>query len=157
MAMQVESFRFFEPGELTDQELRLDLVQKTPGNAALGYVPAYRFLMRVQGEIRPAGAIVLRAETNDRIALYRGHIGYEVYPPYRGHHYAMRACKLLLPLAKQHGLDPLWITCNPDNLPSRRTCELLGAEMVEIVDLPRDEEMFLMGERLKCRYRLLLH
>jgi tagatose 1,6-diphosphate aldolase len=61
---------------------------------------------------------------------------------------------LLLPLARSHGLMTIWITCNPDNFASRRTCELAGATLVEIVDLPEDNDMYQRGERQKCRYRL---
>ena len=85
--------------------------------------------------------------------MYGGHIGYGVLPRYRGHRYAARACKLLFPLARRHGLNPLWITCNPDNIASRRTCELAGGKLVEIVDLPEDIDMYQAGERQKCRYR----
>ena len=75
-------------------------------------------------------------------------------PEHRGRRYAARGVRLLLPLAARHGIDPLWITCNPENLASRRTCELAGAELVEVVDLPPGEEMYQAGERQKCRYRL---
>jgi predicted acetyltransferase len=51
-------------------------------------------------------------------------------------------------------LQTVWITCNPDNWASRRTCELAGAELVEIVDLPEDNDMYRKGKRRKCRYRL---
>ena len=51
-------------------------------------------------------------------------------------------------------MTELWITCNPDNLASRRTCELAGAEFMGIVDLPPDSDMYLEGERQKCRYLL---
>jgi tagatose 1,6-diphosphate aldolase len=64
--------------------------------------------------------------------------------------------RLLLPLAKRHGLSPLWLTCNPDNVASRKSCELAGAELVETVALPRDEEMYEHGDRAKCRYRIVL-
>ena len=60
----------------------------------------------------------------------------------------------MLPLARKHGFKTIWITCNPDNFASRRTCELLGAQMIEIVDLPEDNEMYQRGEHQKCRYRL---
>ena len=46
------------------------------------------------------------------------------------------------------------ITTNPDNWASRRTCEIIGAEMVEIVDVPEYMEMYRQGDRQKCRYRL---
>ena len=76
-----------------------------------------------------------------------------MHPPHRGHRYAARSVRLLLPLARAHGFTTLWITCNPDNWPSRRTCELAGGTLVEIVDLPPDNDMYLEGERQKCRYR----
>jgi len=50
-------------------------------------------------------------------------------------------------------LNPLWITCNPDNLASRKTCEIAGGVMMEIVDLPEHNIMYKQGERQKCRYR----
>jgi len=47
-------------------------------------------------------------------------LGYSVEPAHRGHHYAARAGRLLLLLARSHGMETLWITCNPDNWASRR-------------------------------------
>jgi hypothetical protein len=50
--------------------------------------------------------------------------------------------------------DVKWITCNLDNIASRKTCELAGARLVEIVDLSEDTDMYRKGERQKCRYRI---
>jgi predicted acetyltransferase len=100
------------------------------------------------------GRISLRIGSSPHILFYAGHVGYGVHHRHRGHHYAARACRLLMPLARAHGFRRLWITCNPDNTASRRTCELAGARFVEIVDLPEDSDMYLHGERQKCRYRL---
>jgi len=77
-----------------------------------------------------------------------------VHEPRRGHRYAARAVRLLLPLARRLGLDPLWITCDPENAASRRTLELAGAELVETVDVPPDCVIFQSGHPRKCRYRL---
>ena len=44
-------------------------------------------------------------------------------------------------------MSKLYITCNPDNIPSRKTCEKLGLILEEIVDLPEDNEMYKEGER----------
>ena len=33
------------------------------------------------------------------------------------------------------------ITCDPDNWPSRKTCEWLGGELLEITELPEDNDM----------------
>lgn len=86
--------------------------------------------------------------------MYAGHIGYTVEPPHRGRRYAARSVALLVRLARRHEMSTLWITCDPDNAASRRTCELTGAELVEIVDVPRDDEIYREGSRQKCRYRL---
>jgi tagatose 1,6-diphosphate aldolase len=104
-----------------------------------------------------AGAIGFRIGSNHTIEMYYGHFGYHVYPPARGHHYAERACRLLLPLAYRHGLRTLWITCNPDNYASRRTCERLGARLVSIVPVPEEDALYVRGDREKCRYSLDLN
>lgn len=57
---------------------------------------------------------------------------YEVDEPYRGYRYAARSCRLLVPLIQRLEIRPVVITCAPDNLPSARTIESLGAERVEI-------------------------
>lgn len=122
-----------------------------------GKVPAYHFWMRVSDAaglpIRIVGGLALRVGQNQELELYSGHIGYHVYPPARGRHYAERACRLIFPLVQRHRVKPLWITCNPDNLPSRRTCERLGGKLIDIVDIPADHPFYAQGERQKCRFR----
>ncbi len=147
-------FEFHDPGELVDRDLALVLVEKYPGNLAINHVPTYKFKMTLVGQDDKIGHIDLRVGNVDHIVMYGGHIGYSVKPEYRGHRYAARACRLLLPLARSHELGIVWITCNPDNIASQRTCELAGAELVEIVDLPEDTDMYRKGERQKCRYRI---
>ena len=147
-------FEFLNPGLLVDGDLELILYERDPGDEARGWVPAYKFAMTHSVTGAKLGGIHLRVGNVPDILLYAGHIGYGVEPEHRGHHYAARSCRLLLPLAARHGLNPLWITCNPDNYASRRTCELAGATFVEIVDLPPDNEMYREGERQKCRYRI---
>ncbi|MGE5611779.1 MAG: GNAT family N-acetyltransferase, partial [Bacillota bacterium] len=87
---------------------------------------------------------------------YAGQIGYVVEEAFRGHRYAERSSRLLLPFVRRHGLEEIWITCGPDNLASRRTLEGLGAELVEIVDVPPEYPMPEGAIRQKCRYRLRL-
>jgi predicted acetyltransferase len=125
-----------------------------------GRVPAYHFWMRL---LPPAnipfeiiGGIGLRIGATPELEMFSGNMGYHVYPPARGHHYAERSCRLLLPLARRHGMRLLWITCNPENIASRKTCEHLGATLVDIVNIPRNHEFYSRGERQKCRYRLIL-
>lgn len=151
-----EDFSFLDPGALRDGELTAVLAARNPADPAKGWVPAYVFDLHVDGVDGPVGRVGLRIGSNSTLELYAGHIGYGIAPEWRGHHYAERGVRLILPLARRHGFSTLWITCNPDNWPSRRTCERLGAEFVETVTIPPEHEMALKGEREKCRYRLTL-
>ncbi|MGQ9631448.1 MAG: GNAT family N-acetyltransferase [bacterium] len=149
-----KKFEFLDPGRLVDDDLELVLVEKLPGDEKKGWVPAYRFEMRHTFSGERMGMIELRVGNTRDLITYGGHLGYSVEPEFRGHHYAARSCRLLLPLARRHGINPVWITCNPDNWASRRTCELAGARLVEIVDIPEYIDMYREGERQKCRYRI---
>ena len=152
-----QNFKFIDPGILRDDDLELHLYRTLNRRTYGSDVPTYRFLMKKSGNMHDLGRIDLRIGNSERIRLYLGHIGYRVSTSHRGNHYAARSCRLLIPLARTHGLDELWITCNPENIASRRTCELTGAELVEIVDVPKDTDFYRAGEKKKCRYRLDLN
>lgn len=149
-------FHFLDPGPLIDNELVLKLSEKTLPDPILDVAPSYRFKMSRLDRTVEMGRIDLRVGNSHNLVMYGGHIGYRVHAEYRGHHYAARSVRLLIPLARAHNLGTLWITCNPDNWASRRACELAGLELVEIVDLPPNNDMYYHGERQKCRYRLTL-
>jgi predicted acetyltransferase len=147
---------FIEPGPLRDCELVVALVARHRANPEKGWVPSYEFELRLDGVEECIGKVNLRVGNTRSLEMYGGHLAYEVDPKWRGRHYAERGARLVLPLAQQHGLSTIWITCNPDNWASRRTCERLGAELVEVVPLPPDNEMYIRGMREKCRYRLVV-
>lgn len=119
-------------------------------------VNTYQFWMTSHEPGLPpvVGSISLRASNDFDTVTYIGHLGYGVFPPARGRHYAQRACRLLFDLSRRHGLNPLWITSNPDNIPSRKTCEHLGGKLIDIVPLPPGHLLYQRGERQKCRYRI---
>ena len=49
------------------------------------------------------------------------------------------------------------ITCNPDNIASRKTCEYLKGKLLEIAKLPEDNDMrILKGETEKCIFEFKL-
>ena len=81
-----------------------------------GKVPTYHFWMMLRHgpagpfdrpPVRIAGGIGLRVGSTDAIDRYYGHVGYHVYPAARGRGYAGRACRLLVPLARAHGMRTL--------------------------------------------------
>ena len=141
-----------DPGVLRDGDLGLELVDF----AVHSYhaVPTYYFHMVNAASRAVMGRINLRTASTRHIELYGGHIGYDVEPEHRGNRYAARSVCLLVPLARKFALDPLWITCDPENIASRRTLEIAGAGFVEIVDVPADCAIHKSGHPRKCRYRL---
>lgn len=147
---------FIEPKNLLDGELRLQLDRYLEADPEREWLPTYHFNMTLTSSSVVVGNINLRIGNPERIVRYRGHVGYSVKPEYRGHRFASRSVRLLMPLAAAHGLNPIWITCDPDNLASRRSCELAGAELVETINVPADEEMYQRGIRQKRRYRLIV-
>ena len=147
-------FVFQSPGDLGDSEFHLVLRETVP--AMSGRAPAYRFEMRRRTDQCRLGRIELRiGETHD-LLFYTGHIGYRVEPAQRGHRYAARSCRMLAPFFQKHGFSELWITCDPDNAASRRTCELAGGIFEGIVPLPKHHIFYKAGSREKCRFRIPL-
>ena len=130
--------------------------ERVPADPSKGYVPAYVCDVLRASDRACVGEVSVRIGDDAWLRTYAGHIGYTVQPEHRGHGFARRACAAIVPILRHHGLTEVWITVTPDNVPSRRTCEGLGATMVEIVDLPPDCDMYREGQRQKCRYRWTL-
>lgn len=140
---------------LTDGELDLILEAEILSENIRGYVPSYEYNIHLHDSTKKIGRINLRIGNNENI-FYGGNIGYIIDPEYRGKHFAAKACEIVKKVALAHGMDKLTITCNPDNYPSRRTCERIGAQLMEIVDLPPHNDLYGRGERQKCRYEWIL-
>lgn len=149
-------FQFKEFDYLTNGEIDLIIEKKAQADEEKGYVPAYIYKICLQGSTDKIGWIDLRVGNNNN-TKYGGHIGYEINEDNRGKHFASKACLILKQVALAHGMEKVIITCNPDNFPSRKTCERIGAELIEIADLPPENEMYKEGERQKCRYEWTLN
>lgn len=143
---------FLDTSFLKNEEIQLVLEKTVNENPAKNWLPAYHFAICDLDGVK-MGACDLRIGHNESV-YYGGNIGYRVEEPYRGRHYAGKACQLLFALARRHGMDYVIITCNPDNQASRRTCEYAGGTLLEIAELPEDNDMRLeKGETHKCIYR----
>lgn len=147
---------FLDTSFLRDGEIQLLLEKTVEADEAKGWLPAYHFAI-CDGIGVKMGVCDLRVGHNERV-YYGGNIGYRVEEPWRGHHYAGKACRLLFELARRHGMEYLIITCDPDNRASRKTCQWLGGELVEIAELPEDNDMRVEdGETAKCIYKFQLY
>ncbi len=130
---------FLDTSFLKTDELFLALDHTAEADPVRDWVPAYHFNICLPDGTR-IGRCDLRIGHNRKL-YYGGNIGYGIFPDYRGHHCAEKACRLLFELAKRHGLDYVVITCDPGNPASRRTCERLGGKLLEIAELPEDNDM----------------
>lgn len=118
------------------------------------WLPTYHFKICLPDGTE-TGVCDLRIGHSEGV-YYGGNIGYRVEEPFRGRRYAGKACLLLLQLAKRHDMEYLYITCNPENAASRKTCEYAGGTLEGIVDVPEGNDMYQRGEKQKCIYRFAL-
>lgn len=77
------------------------------------------------------GRISLRHNIDGR-APETGHIGFTIFPKYRGRGNAKQACLLMQPLMLKRGMGQAILVCRNDNLPSCKTCTNLGAKLVKV-------------------------
>ncbi len=131
----------------------VDLLEIDPGPAdeRLKFGEEHCFVIMPHGKRKEAGRIGIRLGESEPI-FYFGHIGYHVDPPWRGNHFAARACKLVLPYARLAGKRSLVITADPDNWPSRKTCERIGCQLESIVPVPKYMQQRWQISAVKCRY-----
>lgn len=146
-----EPIVFLETNDLKTDEISLRLDRTFGGDPVRKWVPAYYFDIVGAGGVK-VGFCDLRIGHSEGL-YYGGNIGYTVYEPYRGNRYALKACRLLMKLAKRHELEYVYITCRPDNIPSRKTCEGLGGELIDIAELPEDHDLRVNdGHTHECVY-----
>ena len=137
-----------------DKGLLLELIGLHPH--PVHKVPTFYFRVLEAKCREEVGTINLRIGSGAHLERYAGHIGYSVNPAHRGNRYAARSLRILLPFAREHGIEPVWVTCDQKNLASRRSCELAGAVFAGIVDVPADCIINRSGHPQKCRYVLNL-
>ncbi len=85
---------------------------------------------------------------------YLGNIEYEVFEPYRGHHYSVECCKLLLNIAHDYHLDNIVITTNPMNEASKHIINSLDGKFIEVVKVPKKSVLYRQGDRYIERYSI---
>lgn len=142
---------FFDTDDLKSEDIFLNLTKTTPAQPEKRWLPAYYFeICLSDGTV--IGHCDLRVGHNDKTYI-GGNIGYSIEVPYRGHHYAARACRLLFQQARKHGMDYLIVTCAPNNIASARTCEIAGGRYITMEAIPKDNELYADGMRQVMIYR----
>ena len=137
--------------EYTDGEIDLIPLRFPQADPALGFGRERIWRITEHGKRQEIGQISYRNGESPGV-YYFGHIGYHIDPPWRGHHYAARACGLIAGEIRRGGKSSVVITCDPDNAASRKTCEALGCLWESEVDVdPELRENFEISAR-KERY-----
>lgn len=72
------------------------------------------------------GRISIRHHLTEALRQLGGHIGYDVRPTARGSGHATAMLRAALPVAAHLGIDPALVTCDVDNVASRRVIEANG-------------------------------
>lgn len=137
---------------LYGDEIDIKLLSKSPGDPIKGWSPDYKFQVVLHDTDISIGHINVRIGDNEKIVKYIGHIGYGIDENYRGKKYSAKACELVRQVLIEHEMERVIITCNPDNYASRNTCELIGAQLLEIIDIPETSDAYSETETNKCRY-----
>jgi predicted acetyltransferase len=78
------------------------------------------------------GRISLRHELTPWLLEVGGHIGYAVRPGARRRGYATLALSLMCTIASDRGIDPALVTCDQDNVASRKVIENNGGVLEDV-------------------------
>ena len=140
---------------LTDNEIKLVMQRRYGAEKSRGITKTYVFDIVLVETNEIVGQCDLRIGKSWYL-YYLGNIGYTVYIPYRGHHYATKASRLLLQLAKDEGVDELIITCSPENIASYKTIMQIPAEYLYTVDVPKEHDLYRRNEIRKCIFTVKL-
>ncbi len=84
-------------------------------------VPDSVFFLYNINEKKMIGAVNIRHELNDYLLQYGGHIGDGIRPSERGKGYGNKIIELALEECKKLKIDRVLMTCNKDNIPSKKT------------------------------------
>lgn len=124
----------YDPTE--EFENYIERVNSWPSGAGVteGFVPNTYLVGAVGGFI--VGRLSLRHELNSFLEQYGGHIGYGVIPSQRRKGYASEMLRLSLQLCTETGIHKAMISCDVDNIPSRKIIERNEGIFDRITDLP---------------------
>lgn len=136
---------------LTDGEIELKISGKYSGDEKL--LPFYYYDIFYNN--RFIGRISMRIGSNFD-SYYNGNIGYEIEENFRGNNFAFKACKLVLQIAKAHGMNEIILTCDENNIASYKTIEKLGGELIEIVKPPKTYFAYRENMKKQRIYRLYI-
>jgi len=101
-----------------------------------GIVPGSDFWLIDNNEF--IGGLALRHELNENLLKMGGHIGYEIRPSKRRQGYGTEILRLGLEKAKKLGLHRVLVTCDKDNIGSKKIIEHNGGIFENAIEIEGD-------------------
>ena len=139
------------PDSMSHEGVTIVFSRITNGDKARGFVPGYHFKILNDQHVE-VGHLNFRVGDTEHVRLAAGHIGFEIAEEHRGNGYAGSACLAAAPWISEVS-GTVIITVDPDNLPSIRTIERIGANYLDEVDVPHGDPHYLRGSLRKRRYQ----
>ncbi|GAC1390330.1 MAG: GNAT family N-acetyltransferase [Ktedonobacteraceae bacterium] len=124
-----ENIRFL--AENFDAFVQRAIQQKDRAKVMLGRVPNTDFWLIDNGEF--VGRLNLRYELDQDLLKFGGHIGYEVRPSRRKQGYGTLMLRLGLAKAKAVGIHRVLVTCDENNIGSKKIIEHNGGQFENAV------------------------
>jgi predicted acetyltransferase len=116
--------RWDDPAEFASyvRRLRADALEGSPRPE--GYVPSTTLWWVDDAEY--LGRLAIRHRLTDHLLNVGGHIGYDIRPAARRRGHATAMLAAALPVARGLGIDRALLTCDVDNIASRKVIEANG-------------------------------
>lgn len=131
--IEFENYTFGEYTTLSDDTIFLQLKAILPVNIEKQFLPRYLFNIVLNESGIVVGWLVLRGGLTDVSLQYGGHIGFAIEDKFQGNSYASRALALIRKFTNTIGLPQILLTCDDDNIASRKTIENAGGKLHKIV------------------------
>ena len=100
---------------------------RTGKDLPAGHVRSNTFFLLDGDKLVGSGG--LRHELSETLAVYGGHIGYNVRPSERRKGYGSLILRLTLEKARALGLEKVFLTCDTDNIASSKIIEKHGGKL----------------------------
>lgn len=116
--------------EQFDEYVQVQIERET--NPLAGRVPETVYWLIVDNI--HTGRVSVRHRLTEGLERYGGHIGYDIRPSMRRKGYGTLQCRLALEKARAIGLERVLITCDDDNVGSRKIIEANGGVLQDKID-----------------------
>ena len=107
--------------------------QKNRSKLKPGWMPASDFWLIDGDEF--VGRLSVRHELNEQLLLFGGHIGYEIRPSKRKQGYGKEILRLGLEKARELGLHRVLVSCDEDNIGSKKIIEHNGGKLENALEI----------------------